>query len=94
MISDELKTKLMQLAGIGRPTKKEVVDGSEIETEVWSEEDTATTIKSILDENERLENELKNAKDRYINDFLKTDNKQSSHESDNQEIKVEDYINI
>lgn len=95
MQSSELKTKLLMLSGIGRPTEK-VKDGEqEIEREKWSEEDTANTIAELLKENDRLESDLKATKERYINDFLSTPNPNSpSPEPLNTEIKIEDYMNI
>lgn len=74
MDKEKLTNHLKQLSGMNRPTKKEMVDGQEVDVEQWSESDTAQTIQTIIADNERLERELKESRERYINDFLSAPN--------------------
>lgn len=82
MEKELLKTQLMMLGGVGRPTITETVDGVEVEVVQWSENDMAKTIQTIMDDNQRLERELKESRERYINDFLSAPN--TDHGGDNQ----------
>lgn len=99
MQAEQLREQLLMLSGIGRPTRTEQQNGSDVQVEDWNEERTASTIKSILDENNRLEKELATTKERYINDFLKpvSNNSESSpipQQTEKKKILIEDYINI
>lgn len=98
MVTSDLKSKLLQLSGLNRPTENVTENGVTVQKEVWTEENTATTIKEIMDDNDRLERELKEAKDRYITDFLSSgttgDSGNINTPEPKKQIKPEDFLNI
>lgn len=71
------------------------------EGETVGEDKIGEEIKKILDENDRLENELQTAKERYVKDFLSSTEKLEEdimEEIDTKEpeveIKLEDILNL